>query len=173
MKAETKLEVVSTKRELQSVGEYKAHLLDQDVEEFEGWGGNLKKFLAEAAELGLAEEKLFSIESELNQPENKELKKRWQKALRTSAKIRMDLLRCKAFDILERYENKSSSSSATDIAFAKSMLIGILVEDSEMVKSRYRPAASPLGPGVISLTHDAQDDAVSDLEKEFDEAGEV
>ena len=172
MKAETKLEVVSPKK-LQSVDKYQTNSLEQDVEELEGWGGNLQKFLAQAKEMGLAEEKLFGIEQQLCLPENKELKKRWQKALRLSAKIRMDLLRCKAFDILENYENKSSSSSATDIAFAKSMLIGVLVEDSEMVKSRYRPAPSPLGPGMAAPAHETQDDAMSDLEKEFDDAGEA
>jgi len=115
---------------------------------------------------------LFRIEKELSKPENKELKKRWQTALRISAKIRLDLLHCKAFGLLEKYENKSSSSGATDIAFAKTMLSGVLAEDVEIAKRRYRPAASPEISGTALPFAGTQEDAVSDLEKEFDEGGE-
>ena len=177
MKSEIKpeLKVVSPPKNLQSVPdpEFKGYSLATDVEELEGCGGELQVFLDRSKGPDIPDQRLFNIEGQLSLPENKALKQRWQKALRLSAKIRMDLLRCKAFDILEGYENKSSSSSATDIAFAKTMLIGVLMEDSEMVKSRYRPAVTPLAPGQTAPARETQEDAVSDLENDFDAAGEL
>jgi hypothetical protein len=144
--------------------------LEETVSNLERCGGNLNTFLTADCQYGQSElERMFQIEKQLNESANKEFKKRWQKALKISAKIRMDLIRCKAFEILESYENKSSSSSATDISFAKAMLIGVLVEDSEMVKSKYRPIPSTLGQGTQS-TAESQDDAIGDLEDDFENA---
>lgn len=142
--------------------------IEEAVSLLEHCGGDLEQFLTKAVLLGLSREQyLFGIELKLSKAENLELKRRWQKALKLSAKVRMDLLRCKAFTTLEEYKNISSSSSAADISFAKAMLVGILVEDSESVKFKYRPIAVP-GAGGQTATEDQECDA---LEDEFDKAG--
>src|ERR1700676_2273214 len=113
--------------------------LEQLVTQLEEVGGDLDRFMEHSNTPGIKEQLFFRIEQRLSKPENAELKERWHNALKLSAKIRMDLLRCKAFNLLENYTNASPTSSASDIAFAKTVLVGILVEDSEMVKSKYRP----------------------------------
>lgn len=105
-------------------------LLTVAVKRLEDLGGNLDKFLPKSddGEPQAPELILFKIYLELEKPSNGKLKERWHKALRIFAKIRMDCLRLKAFDLLDKYENSSKTSSAPDISFAKAILL--ITEDT-------------------------------------------
>jgi len=140
----------------------KLESMEQCVTALESAGGNLRTFLDSHG--GSEDALLFHIEQELAKTENKELKRRWETALQISAKTRMDRLRCKAFEILETYKNESTSK-ASDIAFSRAMLVGILTEDSESVKYKYRPATTS---GENPKTQAEQD--ADDLLNEFDQA---
>jgi hypothetical protein len=80
---------------------------------------------------------LFAIEQALALPENKELRKRWDRAISTTIKVKMRLLRLRALNMLEKYENKSPTSSAPDIAYCKTILADVLAEGTERVKAQF------------------------------------
>ena len=67
-------------------------------------------------------------------PENRELRKRWNQAIQINTKIRMDKLRCKALELLETYNNEYK---ATDIAYCKTVLSGVLAEDTAAARAKY------------------------------------
>lgn len=128
---------------------------DALVKQLESKGGNLDL-------CNFSEVDLFNAEIELAREENKEWRKRWDRALRISAKVRMDSLRCKALKLLEDYKNMSVTSSTSDLAFAKTVLIGVLVNEAEAVKSRWRSAGS--------TSDNLPPAGIDDLEDEFDRA---
>lgn len=147
-----------SKTELHLIQQKKSTVRPADeVQKLEAVGGNLKKYeeMHIPASYG-AESWLFVIETALAKPENTELRQRWESALRISEKIRMDKLKCKAFEVLEQYQNLSANSSASDVAFARAVLGTILRSDSA---EQAAPAAK---------TKEEQD--MDSLEDEFDKA---
>lgn len=133
----------------------------------EEFGGNLERFVKHFYdEQEKQEDLLFGLYLHLNKPENAELNQRWKFALRLSATLRMDLLRCKAFTKAETFENKSSTSSAPDVAFFRTLLQAPLVEESERIKYKYRPAPIPGQPA----PHEKEADEMDELDSEFDKA---
>lgn len=81
-------------------------------------------------------ESLFQIEAALLHPEHKQLKERWERAIKLSTKIRMRLLKCKAFDVLETF---NEDGKAPQISFAKAILEEVL----NRAKYLNRMAAAP------------------------------
>jgi hypothetical protein len=118
---EGKLEVVKTVP-------LKISILESNVRKLENYHGCVDTFTLQ---------ELFTIETALQRPENKELKHRWDATIRLSTKIRMNVLRCKALDMLELYQNKSSTSSAPDIAYCKTLLSGFLTEEISAARAKY------------------------------------
>lgn len=93
----------------------KLNIAEFALHKLEECGGSLAKFKREHPGVHL-----FSIYKILNT--NPELKARWQDAISTSNRIRKDLLICKALETLEDYENISSTSSSSDVAFSRAVL---------------------------------------------------
>ena len=124
--------VAEGKLGLVKVAPVKINRLEAQVKALEENSGNL----GAALEPGKSEY-LFKIEKHLALPENKELRQRWEAAIRLNIKIRMNLLRCKALDMLEGFENISKSSSAADVAFCKTILADVLAEGTERIKAKY------------------------------------
>lgn len=77
---------------------------------------------------------LFEIERALANPHNKELKKRWDRAIRLNAKVRLNLLRSKALNMLENFGDETK---APVNAFCKIVLADILSEGTERIKAKY------------------------------------
>lgn len=98
-------------------------LLDQELDKLLSWGGDLGAYLGAT---GLPPEAharhIFKIETELARPENKDLKDLWESAIKRSGKIRINLLKCKAFSMLEQFRNLSKTSAASEVAFCKTVL---------------------------------------------------
>jgi hypothetical protein len=139
--AEGNLELIPTSND--------AFWLEREVNKLEHSFGNLDK---------LRNSDLFGIERALLLPENKELKKRWDLAIRLSTKIRMNLLRCKALSMLEFFDN---DTKAPINAFCKTVLADVLSENTERIKAKY---------GVRTATPNStnEDDEADDLTRELE-----
>ena len=77
---------------------------------------------------------LFNIEKELLNPDHKELKKRWDMAIKISTKVRLQLLRCKALMMLENFNDETKAPINT---FCKTVLADVLVEGTERSKAKF------------------------------------
>ena len=122
--------------------------LDALIQKLEEQSGDLSYF---------SKEGLFKIEKELALPENKEKKARWDAAVRLGTRIRMHLLRHKALKMLEDFQNMSSTSSSADVAYCRTVLGGVLAEDTERVKAKYASNR----PGVTDVPADEIDEISS------------
>lgn len=104
------LEVTTVEAQKVSLAEYALYKLETA-------GGNLARFKLDNPGLSM-----FAIQKELNKPSNLEFKLRWNEAVTISNKYRKDLLICKALETLENYQNISSTSSSSDVAFSRAVL---------------------------------------------------
>jgi hypothetical protein len=77
---------------------------------------------------------LFPIELCLNKTEHKELKRRWDTAIKLSTKIRLQKLRGKALDMLENFDNETKAPVNT---FCRIILADVLSENTERIKAQY------------------------------------
>lgn len=127
--------------------------LEEKLRILENCFGDLKSF--ELSNGGY----LFPIELALTKPQHKELKKRWDKAIKLSSKVRMQILRCKALEMLENF---SDETKAPVNAFCKIILSDILSENTERIKARYAYRGnSNTGP-------DPEDEEADDIADQLD-----
>lgn len=103
---------------------------------------------------------LFEIEQALANPFNKELRTRWNKAIRLNATIRMHFLRDKALTMLERFNDETK---APINAFCKIVLSDILSEGTERIKAKY--AYRPKESNTDTDEDDEADDIADQLDK--------
>lgn len=150
------LETVDIQEVIHKVAEGKLEVIKTVPLQFSPLEQLVKKLEIQSGILDMfSQHDLFKIELELSKPENKELKFRWNEAIRLSTKIRMNLLRCKALDMLETYQNKSETSSAPDIAYCKTLLAGVLTEDVAAARAKYY---NPKSSDNNDLSRDDQDE---------------
>jgi hypothetical protein len=109
------------------------------VEQLELSGGNLDTFLDDYRGLEEPLEReafLFSLYKELYKQENKEYLTRWNEAIHLSGHIRLQLLQCRAFRTLEKFNSQTEKSSSPEISYANVILKDILETKLELAKQR-------------------------------------
>jgi len=128
--------------------------LSEQIDYLELAGGNLITFLAvyRGVEPKEYESVLFDLYKDLNKPENKVLKDRWDLAISRSNQLRLKLLQCRALHLLENFSNPSDKSPSPIVAYSNLLLSDILA------------SAKGLPIGQAPQISDEQDDMDKDLE---------
>lgn len=127
------------------------------VKLLETYGGNLKRFLVayKGSETGQYESILFQIYEQLNLEENRELLKRWIRALQRSKHIRLELLQCRALQTLEQFDSQTPKSSSPEIAFAKVILDDVLQARNQLA---LKPFTAQKNSPSLDLTDELDED---------------
>ena len=108
------------------------------VDNLEASGGNLIAFCKSCCTEDNSRKWLFQIQKDIEKyPEQA---KRWREAITRGLEIRLDCLQARALEKLETWSNTSETNSASEIAYAKTILADILTGRIEHAKRR---AAQP------------------------------
>jgi hypothetical protein len=138
--------------------------LDDTVEYLELSGGNVTKMLKnyEGCDFDQFERALFTIYKRLEEPENKELLKRWNSAIERGEKLRYQLLRSRAFDLLEGFYCPSDKAPSPIVAYANFLIGDIPTGLEAAAKAKFSPR-SLTDPAYRE--DDPQDEADEDIRK--------